>query len=72
MDGKTLVKLAADLSVGAITEEFIKAKYGSVVFAMVIAAGAGYATNSVLNTIDEETGIVSDMGSLVDDIFSIF
>ena len=72
MQGKDLVKLAGDLAVGAITEDFIKAKYGSVVLAMVVAAGAGYATNSVLNAIDEETGIVSDLGGVVDDFLSIF
>jgi len=72
MQGKDIVKLAADLGAGAITEHAIQAKYGSAVLALVVAAGAGYAANSLLNTLDEETGIVSDIGSLVDDVLSIF
>jgi hypothetical protein len=72
MQGKDIVKLAADLGAGYITEQAIQAKYGSAILALVLAAGAGYAVNSALDAIDEETGIISDIGGVVDDILSIF
>lgn len=32
----------------------------------------GNVTHNVMDIIDDETGIVSDLGGLVDDVFSIF
>ena len=72
MQGKDIVKIAADLSIGAITHQAIEAKYGSAVLSLVVAAGVGYLANEAIEAFDNETGIVSDIGSLVDDVFSIF
>jgi hypothetical protein len=72
MQGKDIVKLAADLGAGYITEQAIQAKYGSAILAVVLSVAAGFAVNSVLDMVDEETGIVSDIGGVVDDILSIF
>ena len=76
MDGKDIIKLAADLSAGSITAAAIKETYGEGILSTVaaIAGGsmAGVVTNSLIDVVDRETGIVSDLGSLVDDVFSIF
>lgn len=76
MDGKDIVKLAASFATGAITASYIEEQYGEGVLGMVLAiAGgsiAGGVTNTVLDVLDRETGIVSDVGGLVDDMFSIF
>ena len=76
MDGKDIIKLAADFSAGSITAAAIKETYGEGILSSVVAiAGgsiAGILTNSVIDMVDQETGIVSDLGSLVDDVFSIF
>lgn len=72
MQGKDIVKLAADLGAGYITEQAIQAKYGSAILSLVVAAGVGYLANEVIEAFDNETGIVSDIGSLVDDILDIF
>lgn len=76
MNGKDITKLAADLGAGYITQEYIRATYGSSVLTAVlgVAGGvaAGVASNYLLDMLDKETGIVSDIGSLVDDVFSVF
>lgn len=76
MQGKSVVELAADLAAGAITAEAIRAHYGAGVLSSVLGIGggiaAGIATKYALDALDRETGIVSDLGSLVDDVFSIF
>ena len=76
MDGKDIIKLAADFSAGSITAAAIKETYGEGILSTVaaIAGGsiAGVVTNSLIDVVDRETGIVSDLGSLVDDVFSIF
>lgn len=76
LKGKTLVELAADLTAGYITADAIKTELGSGVLNSVLAiaggAVAGIAASSLLSAIEEETGIVSDLGSLVDDVFSVF
>lgn len=74
--GKTAVELAADLSAGLITQQAIKSIYGDTMLSTVLGLGgglvAGAAMGAALNILDRETGLVSDIGSLVDDIFSIF
>jgi hypothetical protein len=76
MNGKDIVKLAAEFAAGGITADAIKDKYGDGVLSSVLAIGGGIGvgilTNSVLDAIDKETGIVSDVGSLIDDVFDIF
>ena len=76
MDGKEITKLAGELSAGTITTAAISAAYGPGVLSAVlgIAGGvvAGSVAGSLIDMIDRETGIVSDIGSVVDDIFSIF
>lgn len=76
LKGKTIVELALDLAAGSITEKLIKEQLGEGVLASVLSISGGLAagivTSSLLNTIDKELGIVSDVGSLVDDIFDIF
>lgn len=76
MNGKQVVQLAADFTAGTITANTIKEQYGDGVLQMVLAAaggvGAGILTNIALDIVNEHTGIVDDLGSLVDDVFSIF
>ena len=76
LSGKTVFSLATDLAAGAITQDMIKDELGEGMLNSVLALGggmlAGVAANSLLNIIDEETGIVSDIGSVVDDVLSIF
>lgn len=76
MSGKTVVELAADLAAGAITQQAIRNIYGDSMLTAVLGIGggvvAGVAANAALEWLDRETGIVSDLGSVVDDIFSIF
>lgn len=76
MQGTTLVKLATDLAVGNITTDFIQEHYGESTLSSVLqiagVLGAGSLTHAALDAIDKETGLVSDLGGLVDDVFSIF
>jgi uncharacterized membrane protein YeiH len=76
MDGTSIVKLAADLAVGAITADQIKDHFGEGVLSSVLAIGggavAGIATQAALSLLDEHTGIVSDVGGLVDDFMDLF
>lgn len=76
MSGKTVVELAADLAAGAITQQAIRNIYGDSMLTAVLGIGCGVVTgvaaNAALEWLDRETGIVSDLGSVVDDIFSIF
>lgn len=76
MQGLNLIKLAADLTAGNITASAIEELYGDNILSVVLqlsgAGVAGVVTNSILDKIEEETGIVSDVGGLIDDVFSIF
>ncbi len=76
MQGKTAVELATDLAAGAITQQAIRSVYGDSMLTAVLGIGggivAGVAANAALEWLDRETGIVSDLGNVVDDIFSIF
>ena len=76
MDGKSVVMLAADLAAGSISAHKIKEVYGDGILASVLAIGGGAVTglavNAALEYLDDETGIVSDIGSVIDDVFSIF
>lgn len=76
MDGKDIVKLAADFAVGGITADAIKERYGDGVLSSVLALGggigAGYLTGKALDVVDEHTGIVSDIGSVIDDVLDLF
>ena len=76
MQGVDIVKLAADFAAGAITADAIHEMYGDGILSSVLAlAGGGVAgatTNYLLDALDRETGIVSDLGSVVDDILDLF
>lgn len=76
LKGKTIVELALDLAAGAVTEKAIREQLGEGVLTRVLSISGGLAAgvvaSSLINTIDKETGIVSDIGSLVDDIFDLF
>lgn len=76
MNGTEITKLAVDLATGAITASAIEDMYGEGILGSVLAiAGgsvAGIAAHSVLNVIDNHTGIVSDVGGLIDDVFDLF
>lgn len=75
-DGKDVVKLAADLAAGTITQSYIRRNFGDGVLSAVLSIGGGIGVgvlaNALLNTLDDETGIVSDLGNVVDDIFNVF
>lgn len=72
MNGKDIIKLAADLAAGGITADAIKEQYGEGVLSSVLAIGgglaAGVATNLLLDQLDKHIGIVSDLGGAIDDI----
>jgi hypothetical protein len=74
--GKPILMLATDLAAGIITEDKIKEELGEGVLNSVLAIGggmvAGVVVNQALSFLDRNTGIVSDLGSVVDDVFSIF
>ena len=76
MQGVDIVKLAADFAAGTITADAIHEMYGdgilSSVLALVGGGVAGATTNYLLDALDRETGIVSDLGSVVDDILDLF
>lgn len=76
MQGKTAVELAADLAAGAVTQQAIRSIYGDSMLTAVLGIGggivAGVATNYLLEALDRETGIVSGLGDMVSDVFSIF
>ena len=71
-----LVQLAANLAAGTITQDWIKSELGEGVLNSVLAIGggiiAGSVANELLTALDDETGIMSDLGSLVDDVLDIF
>lgn len=70
MEGKQLVKLAADFSAGTVTAAVIREKYGEGVLSSVAALAAGgvvgLLTDAALEQLDEHTGIVSAAGGVVD------
>ena len=74
--GKSAVELAADLAAGLTTEKTIKQLYGDTMLSTVLGIGggiaAGYFADAALKAIDRETSIVSDLGSLVDDVLDLF
>lgn len=76
MNGKEIAILATSLAIGGITTTAISEKYGDTVLGLVLGLSggsiAGSLTTSALDYLDEETGIVSDIGSLIDDVFDIF
>lgn len=76
MNGKDIVKLAADLAAGGITANAIRDHYGEGVLSAVLAisggAIAGIAVNKALDVLDDHTGIVGDLGSVVDDVIGTF
>jgi outer membrane lipoprotein SlyB len=76
MNGKDIIKLAADLAAGGITANAIRDHYGEGVLSAVLAisggAIAGIAVNKALDVLDDHTGIVSDLGSVVDDVVDTF
>jgi hypothetical protein len=76
MEGRDIVKLAAEFAAGSISADHIKSVYGEGVLSSVLAlsggALTGIATGALLDLVDRETGIVSDVGSLVDDVLDLF
>lgn len=76
MDGKDIIKLAAEFAAGGVTADAIKEHYGEGVLSSVLAIGggigAGYVVGKALDVVDDHTGIVSDLGGLIDDVFDLF
>ncbi len=76
MQGKDIVKLAAEFAAGGISADAIRERYGDGIMSSVLAVaggvGAGYIAGKALDVLDEHTGIVSDVGSVVDDILDLF
>ena len=71
MQGKELIKLAADFSAGTVTASYIKQTYGDGVMSTVAALAAGgvvgLLTDAAIDALDEHTGVVSAAGSVVDE-----
>lgn len=80
LSGKSIAELAADLAAGYITQNAIKQQLGGGILASVLGFGggiaAGIAANYALEALNDETGIVDDIGDVLDDvagsIFSLF
>jgi hypothetical protein len=74
--GNELIRLAASYAAGDVSADWIANQYGASVFSSVfaIASGgiAGVAVNKALDVVDYHTGIVSDVGSVVDDVIDTF
>lgn len=70
MEGREIVKLAADFSAGTVTASYIKQVYGEGVLSTVaaLAAGgiAGIAVDKLIDLVDDHTGVVTAAGSVVD------
>lgn len=71
MDGKDIIKLAADFAAGGIAADQIQDQFGEGVLSSVLSIaggiGAGFATNALLELLDDHTGAVSGAGSVIDD-----
>lgn len=76
MQGKDIIKLAAEFAAGGISADAISEQYGESVLSSVLAiAGgsiAGAVTGAAIDVLDEYTGIVSGVGSVIDDITDWF
>ncbi|TFH09124.1 MAG: hypothetical protein E4H14_04995 [Candidatus Thorarchaeota archaeon] len=76
MNGKSIVMLATDLAAGSITADYIREEYGDSVLTSVLAIGAGIGvgalTHAALEVLDEETGLVGDVGDFIDDTIDLF
>lgn len=76
MEGRDLVKLAAEFAAGGVSASYISEHYGDGVLSSVLAlaagTGVGYLTGKALDVVDEHTGVVSGLGSVVDDVLDIF
>lgn len=76
MNGKSIVMLATDLAAGSITADYIRDEYGDDILTSVLAIGAGFGAgilaHATLEVIDEETGLISDVGDFIDDTFDMF
>ncbi len=74
MEGKELVRLAADFSAGTVTAAAIRETYGegvlSTVAALVAGGLVGVATDAALDVLDEHTGVVSAAGDVVDAVLN--
>lgn len=70
MEGREIVKLAADFSAGTVTAAYIKQVYGEGVLSTVAALAtggiAGIAVDKLIDLVDDQTGIVTAAGSVVD------
>ena len=71
--GKVAIMLAADLAAGTITADAIKSQYGDSMLTEVLSIGGGLlaagATTALLEVIDSQTGIISEVGEVIDDVF---
>jgi len=76
MNGKTAIELSAELALGLITANQIEAIYGSGMLSTVLGIGAGVGaaavTKPVLDFVDDNTGLVSLGGDVIDSITDIF
>lgn len=74
MDGKQLIKLAADFSAGTVTAAAIREKYGEGVLTTIAALAAGgvvgIATDAAIDVLDEHTGVVTAAGEVVDTVLN--
>lgn len=74
MNGKDLIKLAAEFAAGGISADAIKEHYGDGVLSSVLAIAGGVAAGAVagkaVDVVDNLTGgVISDLGGAIDDLF---
>ena len=74
MNGKDIIKLAAEFAAGGISADAIKEHYGEGVLSSVMAIAGGTAVGMLAGTavdvVDDVTGgLISDVGGVIDDLF---
>lgn len=67
---ETLLRLAAGVAAGSITEEYVRENYGSGVLALLAGGGAGLVVDAVaspvLRELNRHTGLVDVADSVID------
>jgi len=76
MSGKDILTGLIDLGVGAATGNVVSEKLdggltGLLGGAIVGSVAAGL-TNELVKKVNDETGIIDDVGGLIDDVFDLF
>ena len=76
MNGNDVITGLIDLGVGAATGDLVSEKLGGGIGGLlggaVVGSIAGGLTNELVKKVNNETGIIDDLGGLLDDVFDLF